>query len=64
LEAFIVRFARETSGWGYDRIAGALDNLGRSVSDQSLRNVLRRRKIQPAPKCSQNTLWKDVDGFS
>jgi hypothetical protein len=27
IEALIVRFARENSGWGYDRVAGALSNL-------------------------------------
>ena len=32
----IVRMARETSGWGYDRIVGALANLGHVVSDQTV----------------------------
>src|ERR1035437_6666478 len=59
LEALIVRFARENSGWGYDRIVGALANLGHPVSDQTVGNILRRCGIQPAPKRSQNTTWKD-----
>src|SRR5215510_12663391 len=59
LEALIVRFARENSGWGYDRIAGAVANLGHSVSDQTVGNILCRYGIQPAPKRSQNTTWKD-----
>jgi putative transposase len=59
VEALIVRFARENSGWGYDRIAGALANLGHAVSDQTVGNILRRYGIQPAPKRSQNTTWKD-----
>src|SRR4029079_6024818 len=59
LEALVVRFARENSGWGYDRIVGALANLGHTVSDQTVGNILRRYGIQPAPKRSQNTTWKD-----
>src|SRR5260370_5889558 len=59
IEALIVRFARENSGWGYDRIVGALANLGHTVSDQTVGNVLRRYGIPPAPKRSQNTTWKD-----
>ena len=55
----IVRLARENSSWGYDRIAGALTNLGHKVSDQAVGNVLRRHGIGPAPKRSQTTLWKD-----
>ena len=54
----IVRMAGENSGWGYDRIVGALANLGHVVSDQTVGNVLRRYGIAPAPKRSQTTTWK------
>lgn len=59
LEALVVRMARENSGWGYDRIVGALANLGHRVSDQTVGNILRRHGIAPAPKRSQTTSWKD-----
>jgi hypothetical protein len=55
----IVRMARENSGWGYDRIAGALDNLGHRVSDQTVGNVLRRFGIAPAPKRRQQMSWAE-----
>jgi hypothetical protein len=54
----IVRMARENSGWGYDRIVGALANLSHVVSDQTVGNILRRYGIAPAPKRRQNTTWK------
>src|SRR4051794_3477934 len=59
VENLIVQMARENSGWGYDRIAGALANLGHEVSDQTVGNVLRRHGIAPAPKRRQTTAWKD-----
>ena len=59
VEALVVRMARENSGWGYDRIVGALANLGHHVSDQTVGNILRRHGIAPAPKRSQITTWKD-----
>ena len=59
IEALIVRMARENSGWGYDRIVGALANLGHRVSDQTVANVLRRYGIAPAPKRRQKTTWKE-----
>ena len=59
VETLIVRMARESSGWGYDRIAGALANLGHEISDQTVGNVLHRNGIAPAPKRSQTTAWKD-----
>src|SRR5450432_2092036 len=58
-EALVVRMARENTGWGYDRIVGALANLGLHLSDQTVGNILRRHGIAPAPKRSQITTWKD-----
>jgi len=59
VEALVVKMARENSGWGYDRIVGALANLGHHLSDQSVGNILRRNGIAPAPKRSRTTSWKD-----
>jgi len=42
VEALVVRMARENSGWGYDRIVGALANLGHRLSHQTVKNILRR----------------------
>ena len=44
----IIKLAKENSGWGYDRVVGALANLGHVVSDQTVGNVLRRHGIAPA----------------
>src|SRR5712671_5422635 len=41
LEALVVRMARENRSWGYDRIVGALANLGHTISDQTVGNILR-----------------------
>ena len=62
IEALIVRMARENPGWGYDRIVGALANLGYHVSDQTVGNILRRHDIAPAPKRSQTTTWQEFIG--
>jgi putative transposase len=59
LEALILQMARENIGWGYDRIVGALSNLGYRISDQTVGNILKRHGIAPAPKRSQNTTWKE-----
>jgi putative transposase len=59
LEALVVRLARENRSCGYDRIAGALANLGHSISDQTLGNILRPYKIPTAPERSRTTTWKE-----
>ena len=55
----VVRLARENSGWGYDRIVGALQILGHHVSDQTVGNILRRFDNAPAPKRRQHMSWTD-----
>jgi hypothetical protein len=59
LEALVVRFARENRSCGYDRIAGALANLGHRISDQTVGNILRRHNIAPAPERSRTTTWRE-----
>ena len=51
--------ARENRSWGYDRIAGALANLGHKVSDQTVSNVLRRHGLPSAPERKRTTIWAD-----
>jgi hypothetical protein len=51
--------AKENPSWGYDRIVGALANLGYRLSDQTVGNILRRRGLSPAPKRKQTVSWKD-----
>ena len=52
------RMARENPTWGYDRIQGAVANLGHEVSDQSIGNILKDHGIEPAPDRKRQTTWK------
>src|SRR6266853_2748404 len=51
------RMAKENRDWGYDRIAGALANLGYEVCDQTVGNVLQRHALAPAPERKRTTTW-------
>src|SRR6516225_7624786 len=59
IERLVVRMANENPSWGYDRIVGALANLGHRLSDQTVGNILRRHGLSPAPKRKQTVSWKD-----
>jgi len=59
VEALVVRMAQENRSWGYDRIVGALANLGHTVSDQPVGNILKRHGIPPAPERKTTTTWKE-----
>jgi len=57
IAALIGQMARENPGWGYQRIRGELLGLGIRVGASTVRRVLRRLRIPPAPQCSRST-WR------
>lgn len=54
----VLRMAKENPAWGYNRIQGALANLGHELSDTSVGNILKTHGIEPAPERKRKTSWK------
>ena len=59
IEQLVVRMAKENSDWGYDRIAGAMANLGYRLSDQTVGDILQRHGVPPAQERQRTTTWAD-----
>jgi transposase InsO family protein len=59
VEKLVVQLAKDNAGWGYDRIVGALANLGHQVSDQTVRIILRRQGLGTAPERRRHTTWTE-----
>src|SRR5215831_13617145 len=59
LEALVVRMAQENRSWGSDRLVGALANLGYTISDQTVGNILKRHSIPPAPERKKTVTWRE-----
>jgi len=59
IEAVVIRMARENRSWGYDRIQGALKNLGYRISNQTVGNILKRHGISPAPARKTTVTWRE-----
>ncbi len=55
----VLRFAGENPCWGYDRIRGALANLGHIIAPNTVKNILKRHGIEPAPERKKHTSWKN-----
>ncbi len=53
----VLRMARENLSWGYDRIQGALANLGHIIAPNTVKNILKRHGIEPAPEREKRTSW-------
>jgi len=59
IEDLVVRMARENRSWGYERIVGALANLGSTISGQTVGNILKRHGIAPAPERKKTVTWRE-----
>ena len=58
VEALLLRLAEENPRWGYGRLQGELRKLGHMLGRSTIRDVLKRRHVPPAPRRGQHaTNW-------
>ena len=50
MEALLLRLAAENPRWGYGRLQGELTKLGHALGRSTVRDVLKRRAVPPAPR--------------
>ncbi|MFD5386373.1 integrase core domain-containing protein [Streptomyces sp. NPDC127074] len=58
--ALIQRLVRENPTWGYVRIQGELRRLGYRVAAATIRRVLRRSGLPPAPQRASRQTWRTL----
>ena len=59
LEALILRLAKENPAWGYGKLEGELSKLGYDIGRSTIRDVLKRNHVPPAPeRASHGSSWR------
>ena len=57
IEALVLRVAKDNPRWGYDRIQGALANLGHKLAPNTVKRILKDHGLEPAPVRRGKTTW-------
>jgi putative transposase len=57
LQQLVIRLASENPRWGYQRIKGELQRLGVQVSATTIRTIMCRHGLDPAPRRAAMT-WR------
>jgi putative transposase len=58
IAALVEQMAGENPSWGYRRIQGELLKLGHRIGASTVRRILRRRNLPPAPDRYTDTGWR------
>ena len=58
LEKLVLKLIEQNPTWSSNRIVGALDNLGYTLSDSTIDNIRQRHGFDPAPVRRKTTTWR------
>ena len=58
LEKLVLKLIEQNPTWGSNRIVGALDNLGYTLSNSTIDNIRRRNGLDSAPLRGKTTTWR------
>ena len=59
VEALLLRLAKENPMWGYGKLEGELGKLGYTIGRSTIRDVLKRHRVPPAPeRKTHGSTWR------